>query len=659
LQASDLPGDAKTSARSRKVLVLSPFASHPADAGHRRRVLQTTRMFRDAGYDVTFLFYAFEMPWYWRFDSKAFKEMQDEWGEVLLFPASRKVGQPPENGKTHGLDEWWDPAFEQYLQRLLGMRAYDAMVVHNVWLSKAFDFAPMCTIKILETHDIFWKRGELYERLKQPVDFFTPTQEGEVYGLNRSDVIVTVTDEELELIRPLVSKPAFTLPTYEPQGRLRAGGVTQYLHPKKVVFGMLGSAHVFNILGMQRLLNALERKIGKTYAPVDIVIGGEVGNAVNSKLPIKKLGYVQDEADFYDQVDFVIAPLFEGTGFKVKVADAVIFEKPLLAATHAAEGTYLSRLCCSDTPEEMADLLVRVALERPSLAKYKQFSLDASQRMAEKADEGHALMRGCVDVGQSSVLIDLSNLQLDEDLGVIASYVSYLRPLTMHARVYLAPPPEIAGLFVNNTMAGTTIVSAAELADLEQQGIKGLKICPKRDPHYSANWIFDDRWFVADTFGLEARTLSLQELMPVAMVHPDVLWMPFTHALNRRLSKTLSKQAPPREIVFMEGYGQSKIHDSLSGILIVDTLDNKAFSNAIAWMLTKSHGSLDIVWSAGLEDPKREFVFELSMLKRFKYWGGAQGTNIYVNPDACEIESTLSYTFDLTTRPLLKSLTNG
>ena len=81
-----------------------------------------------------------------------------------------------------------------------------------------------------------------------------------------------------------------------------------------------------------------------------------------ARLPIKRLGRVPTEADSTPSVDYAIAPVFAGTGFKVKTADALALGAPMLVAAHAAEGVPIDRALVCDTPREMAARMVEISL---------------------------------------------------------------------------------------------------------------------------------------------------------------------------------------------------------------------------------------------------------------------------------------------------------
>ena len=90
------------------------------------------------------------------------------------------------------------------------------MVTHNVWLSKALTLAPRGTTTVLETHDLFWKRRALLDRLGVGHDFYEPEQAGEVFGINRAQIAVAIQERDARELMPLVKSKLVTLPFYDP-----------------------------------------------------------------------------------------------------------------------------------------------------------------------------------------------------------------------------------------------------------------------------------------------------------------------------------------------------------------------------------------------------------------------------------------------------------
>jgi hypothetical protein len=386
-----------------RALVVSPFASTPRDAGHRRRVWQMTRLLADAGYAVTFLLFAFEDDWAWAHDGEALAAMRAEWDEALVVYAGAQVGRPPRRGATHGLDEWWDPALEAALINLGARRFFDVVVVHNVWLSKAFDFVHRASAKVLETHDLFWKREAAFSAIGAAPSFFTIDRDSELFGIGRADVVVTIQEHEASELLGLTPRRVVNVPFYD---RTLEGDVAPAAlrRPDKVSFGFLGSANPFNSHGLNALLACLEVQVALNFAPVDVVIGGGVGASVSTRLPVRRLGRVPSERGFYDAVDYAIAPVFAGTGFKVKTADALALARPLLVAAHAARGLAIDRALICDTPEQMAARMAELSLRRRDPRAMQAMVLRAREALRARAESGEAsLLRAIARVGRWSI----------------------------------------------------------------------------------------------------------------------------------------------------------------------------------------------------------------------------------------------------------------
>jgi hypothetical protein len=447
-------------------LVISPFASAPRDAGHRRRVHQMTKLLADRGHSVTFLLLAFEDRWAWSHDPEAHQAMRADWDDVIVVHAAEHVGRPPVGGDMHCLDEWWDAALQATLVNIAARRFFDVVVVHNVWLSKAFDFVHPASTKLLETHDLFWKRREAFARIGALPSFFLCERDAELFGLARADILVTIQAAEARELLGLTPRRVVNVPFYDDAllDSANAAG-TAYGHAEKTSFGFLASANPFNIHGANALLAALEREIGASFAPVEIVVGGAVGRHLRTTLPVKLLGRVASEQEFYAGVDYAIAPVFEGTGFKIKTADALALARPLLAATHAAEGVALDRsLVCAD-PDEMAARMAEIALRRPdkraAQGHVRRARADLRARMT--AGAGHLLR--AVAVATAPVMIDLHDVAAGTGQGALRlqCWLGVVRVLAQRCPVLLVLPQSVRLRIAGLLPPGARAIAAGEV----------------------------------------------------------------------------------------------------------------------------------------------------------------------------------------------------
>ena len=352
-----------------KALILSPFATHPLDAGQRKRAFQTTSLLKGWGFSITFLHFAFETRWYWGHNSEDDAILKEQWeGDVLHFYANKKVGLPPLNGESHKVDEWWDEALGGYINNIFSKRQYDLFVVHNIWLSKAFDYAPYHCLKVLEMHDLFSQRAKEFQATGVPPEFFHCSENDEVFGMKRADLLFAIKQEDAEWCsaRELGRTQVITIPYVEQSDSQLPGGdpvnnVTP-LHPGKMVFGMIGSDIHFNRHAVHALIKELDYVIRETYAPIEFVLAGSICRSVGEcPVFVRKLGFVDRVSDFYSAVDIVMVPMLHGTGVKIKSVEALNYHKPVLFTAHSAEGTGFQGGVCR-TLSEMAFGAAGIAL---------------------------------------------------------------------------------------------------------------------------------------------------------------------------------------------------------------------------------------------------------------------------------------------------------
>jgi glycosyltransferase involved in cell wall biosynthesis len=108
----------------------------------------------------------------------------------------------------------------------------------------------------------------------------------------------------------------------------------------------IGSAFYANIEGVNFLI--------KNIAPhiiCNIVVAGKgIGDSVKSNyIPANVViyDYFEDLSDLYAQASAVVVPIFKGSGMKVKIAEAMMHGKKILATTFAFLGYKIDPSCCS------------------------------------------------------------------------------------------------------------------------------------------------------------------------------------------------------------------------------------------------------------------------------------------------------------------------
>jgi glycosyltransferase involved in cell wall biosynthesis len=382
----------------RKALVLSPAASHPQNYGNRRRVFQTTDQLRQWGYEIHFLLYPMEPDWMDRVQESE-RDMRQDWDSFAIIPSSRPLPlqTPPASGEYHFIDEWWDPAIDTYLSWLFSHDFFDAFVVNYAFLSKAFEFAPPDTVKILETHDRFSGRKELLASLKARLESFYTTEEEEARALARSDVVVAIKDSEADFYRTLTDRRVISVP-FSPELQPALPDISDVREaeasaPLRV--GFIGALNVVNVANMQMFLEAFE-KIRDVYAePVMLDIAGEVCLHLQTSSPyVRLLGRVETLDSFYDSLDVVIAPMMLSTGLKIKVAEALSYGKAVVATENGFDGFPVTDEFQSlPSLEAVCRALVSLSIDRDRLNMLRQRCVTAAQLARNRARSGYRALK--------------------------------------------------------------------------------------------------------------------------------------------------------------------------------------------------------------------------------------------------------------------------
>ncbi len=233
-----------TAAR-RSVLVLSTTPPLPRDYGNRNRVHQTVSLFRRMGFSVSFLLYPIDRDWAEEVPSY-YRQLVDSFDYFATVPNSRKLHRNA-RGYHHAIDEWWDDTIAQQLIWLFQRKKFDVLFVNYTFLTKAFEYAPPGVIKILDTHDLFSGRRELFESFGVAPEFFYTSSEREKVALDRADAVIAIKQSEAVAIEALTQRTVFALPYWDdrsPESRADLDKLRVYDHDRPFRLGYLRSAQL-------------------------------------------------------------------------------------------------------------------------------------------------------------------------------------------------------------------------------------------------------------------------------------------------------------------------------------------------------------------------------------------------------------------------------
>lgn len=371
--------DAAVRLLSRRILMVSPVATHPVDAGNRARIVALVRELRTLGNDVHFALMPME-----GFDLPA---MQAFFGadHTHLLPwtpppvvrnplrrAIRHVGRAMKIDRAYawGLDDWVDPAILPTLRALDTRWRFDVVFVEYVFLSKAFEAFGADCLKVLDTHDRFGFRHRTYLAAGQQPKWFSTTDAEEARGFARADVVVAIQPEEERVFRAQLGATANTRVTTVGHLLDTANIVTASRSESVVIFG---SSNPINVEGARYFIEHVAPRVRERVAGFQVKLAGDVGRGVPDSPGVVKLGRVAQVTDAFGAGAIAVNPVRTGTGLNIKLMEALAAGVPNVSTRSGIRGLDASAedavvVVPDDDPERFADAVVAL-LRDPDAAQ--------------------------------------------------------------------------------------------------------------------------------------------------------------------------------------------------------------------------------------------------------------------------------------------------
>jgi len=331
----------------KKILMVSPYPSHPPNAGSNVRIVQLASALKNMGHEVHFLFSQ-------QFDDGDEEEMDDFWGGLAYgippeppFPRrglKKKIVEALRNLSKlelhcldqvyYDIDDWYEPLMDAYLVELTNRHFFDVVIVEYVFLSSAFKHFSDDTLKIVDTHDIFTNRHRNFLELNsdEAYSWFTATAAGEKHGLDRADLVIAIQQEEEQHFKLITERAVVTIGhIIQPNLPLQETG-----HQQELLY--VGARTPDNRQGLEFFAKEVMPKVLESYPATKLLLVGNICDEVSVFPGCEKLGLVDDLDSVYKRATVVINPALSGTGLAIKSVEALHYAKPLVAMPAGARG---------------------------------------------------------------------------------------------------------------------------------------------------------------------------------------------------------------------------------------------------------------------------------------------------------------------------------
>lgn len=325
-----------------KILWISPTPSHPQNAGNRAHIYALAKEVLEAGHEVTFVWYGQESA-----PEEAQEEMKQFWTHYYFIP-HRLRDRKKSKGNMWGIDDWFNTDIESTIRFLQAQESFDAVYCEYVFFSKVLTLFPQNVLKILNCHDRMSGRAELLAKNGIEPDFFYTTADEEKKALDRADLVLAIQEEEKIFFESLTSKAVMELGYPVDVCEVEVEPYDGILR-----IGYLGSNNSLNRKSVEMIVE-LVKEIPGLSEKLTLVLAGTICNGIKDYDFIDKMGIIETEYEFYEQIDLAINPMIDGTGLKIKTLSAIRHQAPFLSTESGSKGLEIEfSEHCRETLEEM------------------------------------------------------------------------------------------------------------------------------------------------------------------------------------------------------------------------------------------------------------------------------------------------------------------
>ena len=209
----------------------------------------------------------------------------------------------------------------------------------------------------------------------------------EKYYLPKFDVIISMSENDKEILTKNFKVKNILV---KPNGI----NETNFLEKKanKVInLGYIGSFnHPPNRTAITYFINKIAPQLEKNRINYKYFIAGDndqkdIKKIINrsdliNKKNIINLGKVKEVEDFYKKINILIAPIFSGSGTRIKILEALSFGVPVITSAIGAEGININNqyLSIANSKNEFIREIVKFAKKNPKLNEAEQIKLKYS-----------------------------------------------------------------------------------------------------------------------------------------------------------------------------------------------------------------------------------------------------------------------------------------
>ncbi len=331
--------------------------------GTFNRVIALARMMRNAGFilDVLGAEHFSEFDWS-NFDTENKKERlvdilriydcQNGYKENEI--TARNYRRARERYKGESLQDWTQPGMRCMLEEMLLENHYDAVCVFYSYMLPIFENLSFSGKKVLFMEDCSFLQQHSWGN---DTTLGTLIDE-ELVRLNYVDEIVCISYDEKVMYEKLTGRNVHFLPHLMEEN---IPVTSTDVKTRRWDAFFVGFHNAFNVEGVRWYLDRVVPLLPKSFRTV--IVGSVTKELTRLPENVDIISFAENLEDIYDNGKVCICPMFQGTGMKIKVVEAMAHGIPIVCNERGVDGLpdkTLSGCLVADGPEEFAQFLIKL-----------------------------------------------------------------------------------------------------------------------------------------------------------------------------------------------------------------------------------------------------------------------------------------------------------
>lgn len=268
---------------------------------------------------------------------------------------------------------WYSKKLISKIKDLIRQNKYDIIQIEFSQLLYLVKYLPKKVKKVFTSHDIasisFYRRifddhPSFFKIIFRYLTFLEIYLYEKKY-LSRFDTIITVSQKDKQTLQQqLPNKKIICL-----ENGIDKINFLKKTTSKIIRLGYIGSFdHTPNLNAVKYFFNQIDPLLKKQNIDYKFFLAGKNNSRfVKNNFPkITDLGIVKETKDFYKNIDFLITPIFAGSGSRIKILEALSFGIPVISSPIGAEGINIKTdyLQIANKPEDYLKCLVKKPIDR-------------------------------------------------------------------------------------------------------------------------------------------------------------------------------------------------------------------------------------------------------------------------------------------------------